>query len=350
MDPLQQTLSLSDRLPVETTPATTELALYTRFSRRQKQFILAMVTWAGLFSPLTANIYFPALAELAADMGVSESRIDLTVTTYMVFQGISPTLFGGLADAAGRRPAFMVGFAVYLAANIGLALQSSYVGLAVLRCVQSMGCSGAIALGMGVLADISTNAERGMYVGFFQSGAMMGPSLGPLVGGLLVSWKGWRSIFFFLIVFCAIFLVPFLAFFPETGRSVVGDGSIRPWGWNRSLWNYYCDSRAAKQVQSTQSPLGAAAATTPPVNAKRFNWPNPLRALYMLGEKGVGLVLVYNAIIYTAFYDVATSTSALFGEIYGYNSLQIGLCFMYAPLTFSFPSLSLWWTNERNKS
>jgi hypothetical protein len=90
MDPLQQTLSLSDRLPVETTPATTELALYTRFTRRQKQFILAMVTWAGLFSPLTANIYFPALAELAADMGVSESRIDLTVTTYMIFQGISP--------------------------------------------------------------------------------------------------------------------------------------------------------------------------------------------------------------------------------------------------------------------
>lgn len=70
---------------------------------------------------------------------------------------------------SGRRPAYIIGFIIYIGANIGLALQSSYAALFVLRCVQSSGSSATIALGNGVVADIATAAERGTWMGLVTS-------------------------------------------------------------------------------------------------------------------------------------------------------------------------------------
>lgn len=63
---------------------------------------------------LTQNIYFPALNPISNDLGVSVSLINLTLTTYMVFQGIAPTIFGDFGDMAGRRPAFIVAVFIYI--------------------------------------------------------------------------------------------------------------------------------------------------------------------------------------------------------------------------------------------
>lgn len=60
------------------------------------------------------NIYFPALNPIANDLGVSVSLINLTLTTYMIFQGIAPTLFGDFGDMAGRRPAFILAVSIYI--------------------------------------------------------------------------------------------------------------------------------------------------------------------------------------------------------------------------------------------
>lgn len=65
-----------------------------------------MASWAGFFSPVSGQIYFPALVPLATDLHVSNSLINLTLTSYMIFQGLAPTFVGDFADAAGRRPAY----------------------------------------------------------------------------------------------------------------------------------------------------------------------------------------------------------------------------------------------------
>ncbi len=87
---------------------------YSVFSNRQRKFIISMVACAGFFSPLSANIYFPALNALSRDLKVSNELINLTLTSYMIFQGLAPTIFGDLADMAGRRPAYLLGFIIYI--------------------------------------------------------------------------------------------------------------------------------------------------------------------------------------------------------------------------------------------
>jgi sugar phosphate permease len=166
------------------------LAKYTVYTQWQKRLIVLAASVAALFSPLTAQIYLPALTVLASDFDVTASQINLTVTTYMVFQGVTPMFIGGLADAVGRRPAYIICFVIYLAANVGLACSRSYVGLLVVRCIQSAGSSTTVALCQAVVADIVTSAERGQYIGFTVIPTVLGPSLGPVLGGLLTQYLG----------------------------------------------------------------------------------------------------------------------------------------------------------------
>lgn len=58
--------------------------IHSVFTRNQKRFIVFMAAWAGFFSPVSGNIYFPALNPLAKDLNVSNTLINLTLTSYMV--------------------------------------------------------------------------------------------------------------------------------------------------------------------------------------------------------------------------------------------------------------------------
>lgn len=299
---------------------------FSIFTPWQKRFIVVMASWAGFFSPVSANIYLPALNSLAVDLRVSNTLINLTLTSYMIFQGLAPAFIGNLADTMGRRPAYMICFVIYIAANIGLALQNSYAALFVLRCLQSTGSSATVAMASAVVSDVATPAERGAYMGFTTAGALLGPAVGPVIGGVLAQFLGWRAIFWFLTIFATTFLVVFALFFPETARSIVGNGSDTPKGiLNMSVLNYLARRKAAKMNTTSPStdtePIG-------PTDHDRKRFPNPLASLKIVLDKQNALLLFYNAFLFCAFYDIAATIPSTFAATYHFNDFQIGLCYL----------------------
>ncbi|KAL6896440.1 major facilitator superfamily domain-containing protein [Trichoderma evansii] len=293
-------------------PATGEP--YSIFSRRMKIWITFMATVASVVSPMTAHIYFPALDALAEELNVSISLINFTLTSYMIFQGLSPTIFGDFGDMAGRRPAFTVAFLIYLCANIGLALQRNYAALLVLRCVQSAGSSGTLALSYAVIADITPTAERGKYMGFVSVGANIGPAIGPVIGGLLSQYLGWPSIFWFCAIFVVVWLVPWVATVPEMCRNVVGNGSITPQSWNITLVEFLRRRKTGDVPE--------------PGPKRKMRFPNPLGTLAIAFDKEMSQVLLIAAVIYVNFILVAATLSTQFAEIYDFGELEVGLCFL----------------------
>ncbi|KJZ79855.1 hypothetical protein HIM_00569 [Hirsutella minnesotensis 3608] len=287
---------------------------YSAFSRSTKLWVTIMVTISSVISPMTANVYYPVLNALADDLDVSISLINLTLTSYMILQGLSPTVFGDFGDMAGRRPAFIVAFSIYLCANIGLALQRNYAALLVLRCLQSAGSSGTLALGYAVIADVAASEERGVYMGFVNAGINFGPAIGPVLGGVLSQYLGWPSIFWFCAIFVVAWLIPWILAVPETCRAVVGNGSIPPPKWNMTLIDF------VRCHGVNQRPDSA-----PKVNLRI---PNPLRTLFIVFRKEEGLILVISAVIYVNFILVSATLSTIFKSIYQYTELEVGLCYL----------------------
>lgn len=148
-------------------PVSTEQApsVYSVFSTPQKRWIVFIAAFSAWFSTLSSFIFFPAITSLSHSLNASIQNINLTVTSYLLVGAVAPALTATLADQYGRRSAFLLSFAIYVSANIGLALQSSFAALFVLRMVQSFGVAGTFAIAYGVLADVVTPAERGSYVG-----------------------------------------------------------------------------------------------------------------------------------------------------------------------------------------
>lgn len=227
-----------------------------------------------------------------------------------------------MSDSSGRRLSFIVCYLIFIAANIGLALQTNYVALLLLRILQAFGCSAAIALSVAVVADIATSAERGKYMGYAVSGILFGPAFGPMIGGILAQYLGWRSIFWFLAIFAGTLLVLFVLLFPETCRAVVGNGSIPAKGVNRSIFSYM------QERKNRANPTVVGQVATEPTEKRKFQFPNPLQTLRILVEKESCIILLYSGLFFTGMMVASISIPDLFKNAYDLDELKIGLCYI----------------------
>ncbi|KAI0727810.1 major facilitator superfamily domain-containing protein [Fomitopsis betulina] len=288
---------------------------YSVFTQNDKWLIVAVSSLAALFSPLTANIYLPAIPTIARAFNRSTEDINLTVTVYMVVQGVSPMFWGTSADRWGRRPMFNACMLILCAICIGIAVMptDAYWLLMLLRCLQAAGSASTVALGAGVIADIAEPKERGMFYGVWNIGPMIGPCIGPVLGGALSQGLGWRSIFWFLAISSGICFLLILAFMPETLRSYVGDGSLPP-------------PRGYAPLIPVVGRNREGDVSDPAARLPKRSFHNPLR-LFLLPD--VTLLLFFNGVVYAVFYGVTTSISVLFEQTYPYLSeTDIGLCFL----------------------
>ncbi|QIW95921.1 hypothetical protein AMS68_001439 [Peltaster fructicola] len=296
---------------------------FSVFTTGQKRAIVLTAAFASWFSPMTASIYFPALNQIAADLQVSSTDINLTVTTYLIVQGLAPMMIAGFSDKAGRRPAYIVCFAIYIVANLALALQDNYVALLILRMVQSAGSSGTVALANGVVGDLITSSERGKYVAWASLGSVLGPTLSPVIGGLISQYLDWHWLFWFLLILSAAFTIPFLLFMPETCRNIVGDGSVPPpWtSWNLSDHIRF-KKREKDNILVDQAKLEALRKNY------KITIPNPLASLKVLFSREGFLLLVPTGLAFALYYALVTGASEVFASVYGFDELDVGLIFL----------------------
>lgn len=296
---------------------------YSVFTTKEKRMIVTASSIAGFFSPLSSTIYFPALNTIATALNVSGSEINLTVTSYVILQGIAPMMIAGFSDNVGRRPAYALCFIFYLFANLGLGLQNSYAALLVLRCLQSTGSSGTIALSNGVVGDMVTSEERGSFIAFASLGGLLGPAIAPVIGGVISQNLDWHWLFWFLLIFGGVFCVPLFLFMPETCRKVVGDGSIPPPKWYRCL----TDTLRFRRLQRKGFQVDETKQAQLHQNL-RFQFPNPIPTLLIITDPESFVILVATGLCLACFYAISTGAASAFGEIYGFNDIEIALIFI----------------------
>lgn len=221
-----------------------------------------------------------------------------------------------MREAAGFT--YLCTFLVFLGACIGLAETNNYATLIVLRCLQSTGSASTIAIGSGVIGDITTRAERGGFMGIFQAGLLVPVAVGPVIGGGVAGSLGWRAIFWFLTIYSGVFLVSLLVLLPETLRSLVANGSLKS---STLLTKFPLD------VYQKTTRIDWDYAAVPPEHAarKKVDVLGPLR---ILSNKFAAPIIIFLAIYYAVWQMSITAMSSLFKSRYGLSEIQIGLTFI----------------------
>lgn len=327
-EPLANFLSKTTEPSAESTIATTSSEQYSTWSTGEKRAIILAGSLAGFISPVAGGIYFPALNTIAAALKVPEAKINLTITTFVILQGIAPMMIAGFSDNAGRRPAYTACFTLFAIANLGLALQNSYGALMALRCVQSAGSSSTVALASGLVGDLVTSDERGSYIALTSIGSLLGPVIAPIIGGLISQYADWHWIFWFLLMLGLAIGIPMFFFLPETCRNVVDDGSTPPPSWSWSLTDAIRYARRKKRGipidEVKQQKLKKHA---------RLRLPSPMPTFRILADPESLIILLGTAWTVCCYYIIQTGASASLRDVYGFNNIQIAL--MFCPLAGS---------------
>lgn len=241
-------------------------------------------------------------------------------------QGLAPLLTASLSDHKGRRPVLLVSLLLYIGVNIGLALQTSYPALFVLRCFQSFGSSGCAVIATGIVADLVPRHERGKYMAYASMGVSLGPSLGPVLGGVITHLAGWRGNFWFLVIWAGTMELVILTALCETCRAVVGNGSVPPPRWNRPLYQTLVHKFDRAPDHSTV------------VQFQRR--PTVFDGVRLALDKEVGLLVLFGTVTFCSSIIVLSTLPTLLERTYGFNALQIGLSY----LPYSCGAIAVRWT------
>lgn len=138
-----------------------------------------------------------------------------------------------------------------------------------------------------------------------------------MIGGLLIDFLGWRSVFWFLAIFGGVTLITLIVLLPETCRKVVGNGSIPPARWNYSLLAYLNLRRQRK--------AGVVSHSVPAAPKSRIN---PMKSFQIIADKECSVLLLFAGVQFGGFYMVLTALTSQLQAVYGFNSLQVGLCYI----------------------
>lgn len=138
------------------------------------------------------------------------------------------------------------------------------------------------------------------------------PAIGPFLGGLLLLFRGWKAIFWFLSIASGLCLLLIIFFLPETARNIVGNGSAIPFG-------IYKLPFANKH---------SAVIDTQPARRPKIRFPNPLLSLYVLRKWDTAITILAFSILYMIYMSVQTSLGSLFIVKYALSDLQGGLIYL----------------------
>ena len=149
--------------------------------------------------PLTTDMYLPSLPDIARLLNASTAQVQLTVSAYLLGFAFGQIFYGPLADRHGRKPVLLWAMALYCAASLACALSTSIEMLIAARALQAFGGSGGIVLARAIVRDLYSGARAGRELSLIGAVMALAPVLAPLIGGVLQTGFGWRSVFFTLV-------------------------------------------------------------------------------------------------------------------------------------------------------
>jgi EmrB/QacA subfamily drug resistance transporter len=178
--------------------------------------VVPLVVATALFMENTDNtILATALPTIARDLGLDPISLKLAVTSYLVSLAVFIPVSGWVADRVGACTTFRLALGVFMAASIGCAYSSTLGEFVFWRAVQGMGGAMMVPVGRMVVIRAVPKGELVAALSFIAMPALIGPMLGPPLGGLIVTYTDWRWIFFVNIPIGILGIVLATLFIPE---------------------------------------------------------------------------------------------------------------------------------------
>ena len=175
-------------------------------TKRRLWLILSALLLGLLLAALDGTIVSTALPTIVGDLH-GGSHLTWVVTAYLLSSTVSTPLWGKLGDQYGRKVFFQASIVIFVIGSALAGFSHTMTELIAFRALQGLGGGGLLVGAQTIIGDVVSPRERGRYMGLF--GAMFGVAtvIGPLIGGLCVTYLSWRWVFYINLPFGVLALI-----------------------------------------------------------------------------------------------------------------------------------------------
>ena len=167
-------------------------------------------------SPFSLLLFFPALPPLAEELGIGLGSVQWIITGFLIGVGTMQLVIGPLADRLGRRRIVLTGLIFYILTSAVAAAVSDVYSLIGLRIAQAICVASLSVVSRATVRDVFAGTDAARAMSFVTLALQLPGLLAPAIGGLLVVYAGWQSLFLLLTTIAVILLVLAYRFLPET--------------------------------------------------------------------------------------------------------------------------------------
>ena len=179
-------------------------------------FITVSVMLATIMQALDTTIANVALPYMQGGLAATQEQVSWVLTSYIVAAAIMTPPTGILAARFGRKRVFAVAVAGFTVASMLCGAAQSLEEMVLFRWLQGVFGASLVPLSQAVLLDTYPKEKHGSAMAIWGVGVMLGPILGPTLGGWLTETYNWRWVFYVNLPFGILALLGILAFLPET--------------------------------------------------------------------------------------------------------------------------------------
>jgi len=183
---------------------------------RSRTGLATLLAALAMLGPFSVDTYLPAFPDIALDLHASTVQVQETLTFYMLSFAVMILWHGAFSDAMGRRIVILVSLAVFAIGSLGCAAAHRIEYLWAFRILQGVSAGAGIVVGRAMILDSYHGPAAERLLTLVTMIFAIGPAIAPVIGGWVVTFLDWRSIFLGLFVYAALLCCACWRWLPET--------------------------------------------------------------------------------------------------------------------------------------
>ncbi|CAK4031247.1 efflux pump atB-like [Lecanosticta acicola] len=187
----------------------------------RKWLIVLIVSSSSLCVTCASALYSSTYAQLEAEFHVSREVATVGLTTFVCGLGLGPMFLSPLSEFYGRRIVYLFAFGMFFIWLIPCAVANNIVTMLIARFFDGLAGSAFLSVAGGTVGDMFYKNQLSAPMMVYTASPMVGPEIGPLMGGFINQFTDWRWSFYVLLIWAGVQFAMIFFFVPETYAPVL---------------------------------------------------------------------------------------------------------------------------------